>query len=84
MMEDDEELNETVRVSVRMTRKLKKYFESFAKENNMTLSEFIRNVLIWFQMGILTHQIEVPAIVKEFNKRFGPINEYVKKKRVKK
>jgi hypothetical protein len=84
MIEDDEELNGTVRVSVRMTRKLKKYFESFAKENNMTLSEFIRNVLIWFQMGILTHQIEVPAIVKEFNKRFGPINEYVKKKRVKK
>jgi hypothetical protein len=79
-MEDDEELNGTVRVSVRMTRKLKKYFESFAKENNMTLSEFIRNVLIWFQMGILTHQIEVPAIVKEFNRRFGPINQYVKKR----
>jgi len=79
-VEDDEELNGTVRVSVRMTRKLKKYFESFAKENNMTLSEFIRNVLIWFQMGILTHQIEVPAIVKEFNKRFGPINQYVKKR----
>jgi len=83
-MKDDEELNGTVRVSVRMTRKLKEYFESFARENNMTLSEFIRNVLIWFQMGILTHQIEVPAIVKEFNRRFGPINEYVKKKRVKK
>jgi hypothetical protein len=83
-VEDEEGLNGTVRVSVRMTRKLKKYFESFAKENNMTLSEFIRNVLIWFQMGILTHQIEVPAIVKEFNRRFGPINEYVKKKRVRK
>jgi hypothetical protein len=79
-MMEDEELNGTVRVSVRMTRKLKKYFESFAKENNMTLSEFIRSVLIWFQMGILTHQIEVPAIVKEFNRRFGPINQYAKKK----
>jgi hypothetical protein len=84
-MNGNEEMNSTVKVSIRMTKKLKKYFEDFARANNMTLSEFIRNVLIWFQMGILTHQIEVPVIVKEFNRRFGPINEYIRKRnRVKK
>ena len=65
-MRNDGEEKGTTRISVRIPKSLKKYLESVARENQMTLSEFIRNALIWFQMGLLTKQIEIP---KQNNKR---------------
>jgi len=65
-MRNDGEERGTTRISVRIPKSLKKYLENVARENRMTLSEFIRNALIWFQMGLLTKQIEIP---KQNNKR---------------
>jgi len=77
MKDDDAILNGTVKVSIRMTPQMKKYFSNLARESGMTMSEFIRNVLVWFMMGVLTHQIEVPRVVSEFRKKYPP-EKYLK------
>jgi len=59
-MRNDGEEKGTTRISVRIPKNLKNYLESMARENQMTLSEFIRNALIWFQMGLLSKQIQIP------------------------
>jgi len=63
----NDEINGSTRISVRIPKQLKRYLEEVARENRMTLSEFIRNALIWFQMGIITKSIEVPNF-KKINK----------------
>jgi|GEM_PF-2739814 Ribbon-helix-helix protein, copG family. len=72
-----DEINGTTRISVRIPKQLKKYLEEIAKKNRMTLSEFIRNALIWFQMCVITNSIEIPNF-KKINRN---TNIYMKKGR---
>jgi predicted DNA binding CopG/RHH family protein len=59
-----------VKVTVRISSKLRKYFEEFAEACGTNLSDFIRSVLIYFQMGLLTGDIDAESIIENFKKKY--------------
>jgi len=54
--------NKSEKISVRIPLGLKKYLEDLAEENGMTISELVRNALIWFQAGLIANKIELPKV----------------------
>ncbi len=53
-------------VHLRMDERLYKFVKDVARKNNKTISEFIRDIVIYFNMG---------SMVGELNKTFGELRE---------
>ncbi len=69
-IENNDIENKEVKVTVRMSSKLRKYFEEFAEACGTNLSDFIRSVLIYFQMGLLTGDIDAESIIENFRRKY--------------
>ena len=63
--------NKTKIVPIRMDIRLYNFIKEVAKTNNLTVSEFIRDIVVYFNMGY---------ILGEFNKSYSDLRkEFIKK-----
>jgi hypothetical protein len=58
----------TKRMTFRLDNPLYDFMNNFAKKNGTTISELIRDICIYFHLGILTGDIQktLPQLKKEF------------------
>lgn len=79
----------TKKIVFRVEDSLHEFIKAFAQRNGMSLSEFIRNVLIYFHTGYLLGEFQktMPELQEEFLKNFPntkkEMKQYLKMKKVK-
>jgi len=79
----------TKKIVFRVEDSLFEFIKAFASRNGMSLSEFIRNVLIYFHTGYLLGEFQktMPELQEDFMKNFPDtkkeMKRFLKKRRVK-
>ena len=58
----------TKKIVIRVSPELKQFIDNFARDNGMNTSEFVRRVLIYFNMAYILGKLTepLPKIRKEF------------------
>jgi len=69
----------TKKIVVRVSPQLKEFIDNFARENGMNTSEFVRRVLIYFNMAYILGKLTepLPKIREQFFKMLDEIEGIV-------
>jgi len=71
------EIKKSKKIVVRVTPQLKHFLDRMAQENGITTSEFVRRVLIYFNMAYILGKLTepLPKLRQEFMKMLNQLHQ---------